>query len=140
MINGDILNKLKIVAQQSNHRQFKIAASIIYKNSIISIAHNVMKTHTFQKKYGKNQDAIYFHAETHAIYKALQQGFDQFHKSTLAIVRVKWDSTDRNSIIYGLANPCDGCIRCIYDFKIKKVIYTLDEIVGCKSHFGIIEL
>ena len=126
-------------ANKSNHRQHKMAAGIIYKNRLISIAHNSMKSHSFQKKYGRNVDAIYFHAEVHAIYKAIQSGFNNFHKSELIVVRSKWDSSNKNIRKLGLAKPCEGCLSCIKDFNIRKVIYSLDQIELFDLHFGVLE-
>ena len=142
-INLDIVNILEYEATQSNHPNAKISAAVVYRSKIISIGHNMMKSSPFQKKYGKNKDAIYFHAEINAIHKAIQLGYDKFHKSTLYVVRVKWDGSYKNKLIHGLAKPCGdkncGCTNAILRYDFKNVIYTLDEIEGFDKHFGIIQ-
>ncbi len=100
-----------------------------------------MKTHPYQRRYGKNEECIYWHAETAAIYTADKKlGFDKFKNSILYIARVKYDSTEKVSFVSGLAAPCDGCFRCIKDYGIKTVIYTLDQIDNCNENIGVMML
>ena len=105
--------------------QARIAASVVYQNNIISIGFNQDKTHPFQKRYGKNDDAIYLHAETHAIKNAINKiDLEKFSNSILYICRVK---IYKKKFVFGLAKPCDGCMKAISTFNIKKVYYTLDN-------------
>lgn len=105
----------------------KLAAAIIYKNKIISIGVNSMKSSPLQAKYATNKDlSIYLHAEISAIKNALRQiDVEDFKKVSLYVCRVKYDILS-NSIVYGLAKPCSGCMRAIFEFDIKKVYYTLE--------------
>lgn len=101
----------------------RLAAAVLYKGKIISIGFNQMKTHPFAVEYAKNDEAIYLHAETDAIYKAKKKLTEQeLRKATLIIVRAKNDINSNKH--FGLAKPCPGCARCIEDHKIKTVIYT----------------
>jgi deoxycytidylate deaminase len=133
------VKELEELAFNSNHPSARIAAAIVYKNKIISKGYNEMKSSPFQKRYSSNEEAIYLHAETSAIQRSIKLGFDKFQKSILYVVRVKWDSPQKNHIIYGNCCPCDGCMKGIKRFNIGKVIYTLDQIVDSENHFGFIE-
>lgn len=112
-----------------NDYNYKIAAAIVYKNRIIKISHNEIKSHTFQKQYSKNEHAIYFHAETSVIHKALKVlGAEKMKKATLVIARVSQVRSKKQQKLMGHniadSKPCVGCESCITDFGIKKVIYT----------------
>ena len=67
-------------------------------------------------------------------------GFNDFDKSFLYVVRTKWDSSDKNVIINGLSKPCGGCMDCIDEYKIKYVVYTLDQVKNSKETFGVLVL
>jgi tRNA(Arg) A34 adenosine deaminase TadA len=105
----------------------KLAAAIVYKNKIVSVGVNSMKSSPLQAKYATNKDlSIYLHAEISAIKNALRQiDVEDFKKVSLYVCRVKYDILT-NSIVYGLAKPCSGCMRAIFEFDIKKVYYTLE--------------
>ena len=67
-----ILSELALIAKELRPIQSaRIAAAIVQKNNIVSIGVNSRKSHPFQKKYGKNDDSIFLHAETDAIKNAL---------------------------------------------------------------------
>lgn len=108
-------------------RQARIAACLVHQNSIISFGVNQMKSHPFQSKFSKNMDSIYLHAETDTIKNALKYvDLKTIEQSTLYICRVKYASSDKKKMIYGLAKPCLGCMKCLTNFSIKNVIYTED--------------
>ncbi len=112
-----------------NDYNYKIAAAIVYKNRIIKLSNNEIKSHTFQKNYSKNEHAIYFHAETSVIHKARKiLGDEKLKKSTLIVARVSQIRSKSQQKLIGHniaeAKPCSGCATCISDFGIKKVIYT----------------
>lgn len=104
----------------------KISAAIVRRNEIISIANNSMKTHPFQKKFGKNKDSIHLHAEIYAILKALKKiEIEDLAKCDLYIARSKKNNEDSSKgFEIGLAKPCAGCMRAISTFGIKNVYYT----------------
>lgn len=106
----------------------RIAAALVYKREIISIGLCQMKSHTFQKIYRKNDCAIYLHSEVDAIKNAIKSrvDLDTISRSTLYIARQKMTSSNGNWT-QGLAKPCLGCEKCIKDYALKQVIYTLDN-------------
>jgi len=136
-----ILNNLKTLAHSGTHPKVWIASSLVHRNKSISYGVNQMKTHPYQRRYAKNEESIYWHAETSAIHTADKKlNFDKFESSILYIARVKYNSTEKTNFVSGLAAPCEGCLRCITDYGIKTVIYTLDYIEGCNENFGVIIL
>lgn len=140
-INFKIIEELKTLALSGTHPKVWIASALVHRNKIISYGVNQMKSHPYQSKYSRNEDAIYWHSETLAIYNADKKiGFDKFANSVLYIARVKYESTKKDNFISGICLPCDGCMRCIKDYGIKTVIYTTDPIEGSKEHIGILKL
>ena len=106
----------------------RIAAAIVYKNDVIAIGTNKLKTHPFQAKFGKNESSIHLHAETDVIKNALKfASEEEVAKSILYICRVKFVDSSKKKVIFGLAKPCEGCARAISTFNISKVFYTLDN-------------
>jgi deoxycytidylate deaminase len=100
----------------------KITAGIVYKNSFVSFGFNQLKSHPFQLKYSRNSESIFLHAETSAICNGLKIiSADDFRKSTLYICRVK-NKGDHSC--WGLSKPCEGCMRAIVTFGMKKVVYS----------------
>lgn len=139
-----IKNCAPVLRQKSRHTKFinslskialtvksiqsaRIAAGIVYKNELIATGYNVKKSHPFHAKFSKNEESIYFHAETLAINNALKiLNEKELENAHLYICRVKYTSSNKNSFEFGLCKPCSGCIKAIDKFKFKKVIYTLD--------------
>lgn len=117
----DLLEKIAIdVCPVANSRH---SAALVYKNQIISIGVNRSKTHPFQKRFQKNKDAIYLHAEVDAIKNALRNiDLDILSKCTLYCCRVKHD--DNNKLVWGISKPCKGCMEAISTFNISKVYFT----------------
>lgn len=128
----------KLVEESSIDNDFIIASALLYKKDIIASGTNLMKSSPFQKKWSKNEFAIFFHAETRVIHSALSNGFDKFSKSTLYVYRLKWDSWEKRLKIFANATPCSGCIKCIKHFGIRNVRYTLDG-DECNNHFGLMK-
>ena len=140
-INLQIIEQLKTLSLSSTYTKHPIAAAIVYRNKIISFGINQSKTHPYQMRYGRNKESIYWHAETNALYIADKKlGFDKFHNASLYIARMKWNGTDKKTLVHGLSLPCDGCMRCIKEYGIKSIIYTLDQVEGEKENFGIMLL
>lgn len=103
----------------------RISSCIVYKNEIVSFGINQRKTHPFQSKYSKNEQAICLHAETDAIKNSLRVlSLKELSKSTLYISRMKYDSENLNNMVPGLAKPCIGCMKAIATFNIRNVVYT----------------
>lgn len=124
------LDDLAIIAEDAQGAaRAHLAASIVLNNKIISIGVNSYKSHPFQKRYGKNSEAIYIHSEISAINRALKRiSVNDLANSTLYVARVKKKSKhSKHFDSWGLAKPCEGCMRAIAAFNIKKVYYTTDE-------------
>ncbi len=123
------LNLLAVVAEGVSRKTAsagaRVAASIVYKNKIISIGTNSLKSHPFQKKYASVEHAIYLHAETDAIRLALRHLTEsELAKATLYVCRVKHQNGGNSPVIWGLSKPCIGCQRAIATFNISKVVYS----------------
>ena len=118
-------------ADLNNDFKFKIVAAVYLRNKPIAYGYCHLKSHTFQARYGRNDESIFWHAETYAIHNSLKR-IDKsvLTKCTLYIARSK----DRGE--FGMAKPCCGCLKCIEDYNLKSVIYTLDD--PTNSKYGII--
>lgn len=127
-VNIGILYTLTKVAAANPNPQEKLAAAIVYRNRIISVGMNSMKSHPLQAKYAKNKEAIYLHAEIAAIKNSLRElNVDDLSKCDIYISRVKKEKPFSNKYVWGLAAPCSGCRRAIAEFGLRKVVYTTNE-------------
>ena len=112
-------------------RGARIAATIVKKDKIVSFGYNHKKSHPFQAKYCKNKDAIFFHAEIHAIKNALKSiDVDELSKCEIYVVRAKRNMNNKVWIT-GLSKPCIGCERCIKVFDFKNVYYSEEGVNEC---------
>lgn len=108
----------------------RIAAAVIHKNQIVGVGINQRKSHPLQKKYAKNEDAIFLHAEINAIRNAVHVlTLDDFKKSDIIIVRRKFQKIKNgyDYPVFGLAKPCIGCMEAIKDFGIRNIYHSCDE-------------
>ena len=106
----------------------KLAASLVIRNEIISIGYNSYKTHPLQKRFSKNIEAIFKHAEVDCIINALRHvDPSDLERSTLYVHRVKKLTKDHDYWSDGYSEPCCGCKQAINHFKIKKVVYSTEE-------------
>ncbi len=104
----------------------RVAACIVYRGRIVSVGVNSKRTDPFQKRFAKNEHAIYLHAEIAAIKVALRHlSLDELKKSTLYVCRVRFENEDPTPE-WALSKPCEGCRRAIMEFQIERVVYTLD--------------
>jgi len=111
------------MAMNSDHHRSKHAAVLVYKNEVISLACNKIKSHPFQKRYSKANEAIFLHAEVSAIHNALKKvSLKDLSKATMYVCRVRINNDNKNYFSY--SKPCDGCMRAIAEFDIKTVFYT----------------
>ena len=111
------------------NNRMKLAASLVIKRDVISVGVNVMRSHPVQKKYGKNDNAIFLHAEINAIVNSLNHvDKDDLRKASLYVYRVKKDMHDpkREYWVDGMSCPCEGCMSAIAAFKIKRVIHSTE--------------
>ena len=109
--------------------RFKLAAGIVFRRHLIATGVNSYNTHPWMNEWGTNSDSIFLHAEIDAIKNSLKLiNQSQLERCSMYIVRVKrLSATDRYRWTYGLAKPCDGCMRAITNFNLKQVLWTDDE-------------
>lgn len=114
-----ILNRLQDISLATPKvSNFRLAAAIIYKNRLVSYGVNSYKSSPFQKKYGKNEHAIFLHAEIAAINNALRHiNVSQLSKSKMIICRINKEGL-------AMSKPCVGCQRALAEFGIRTVFYT----------------
>ena len=124
-----ILEELRLMAEDVEPvKHAKLAAALAIRGRIVSFGINKWITHPFQQRYGKNEFSPYWHAETNAVFNALKRiDVNDLHKTSLYVVRVKRPSERSKDWVLGLARPCRGCRKCIYEFGIKTVFYSTDE-------------
>lgn len=121
------IDMLRLIALDSEpFSNARVAAMIVYKNRVISIGTNSSKSHPFAERFKKKHGAIYLHAETAAILKAIRiLGEENLKRATIIVARVK-GMTNQTGMLFGIAKPCGGCSKCIEEYGIRKVIYTED--------------
>ena len=108
-----------------NSKNARLASALVYKGDIVSTGFNEKRTHPFQQKFSSTIHNIYLHAETNAIRLGVRFLSDrELEKSILYICRLSYEDTNKKKMFWNLAHPCNGCIRCISSFGIRKVVYT----------------
>lgn len=116
------------ISNQYTLNRAKLAACLVIRNEIISVGFNSYKTHPLQKKFAKNIEAIFKHAEVDCIINALRHvEQEELAKATLYVYRVKKLTKDNNFWSDGYAEPCIGCKSAIEYFKIKKAVFSTEE-------------
>ena len=116
------------IQNKNSQQKVKLAASLVFQNEIISVGYNSLKTHPMQKRFSKNIEAIFKHAEVDCIVNALRYVDPaDLERTTLYVYRVKKLTKDHEYWSDGYSEPCSGCKQAINHFKIKKVVYSTDE-------------
>lgn len=106
----------------------RIAAALVIGDEILSFGVNHLRSHPFQAKYGKNEHSIFWHAETNAVFNALKRVPEtSLQKADLYVVRVKRPFSKSKGFILGMAAPCDGCKKCLADYRIRRIIHSTDQ-------------
>jgi deoxycytidylate deaminase len=109
-------------------RSARLIAAVAHRGNILSFGSNSMRSHPFQQRFGRNSDAMFWHAETNAIYNFLRHhNSDDLSKTSLYVMRIKRPSESSKNWVLGMSRPCKGCQKCIMDFGIPRVIYTTDN-------------
>lgn len=123
-----ILSQLKTMAEDTEPvANARLAACVVVKGSPVSFGRNSLKSHGFQMRYGKNVDSKFWHAETNAIYNALKRvHVEDLQRATLYVVRVKRPESLSRDWILANSKPCSGCMKCITDFGIGRILYSID--------------
>jgi deoxycytidylate deaminase len=124
-VNTEIFNETFKLAQSVEPvRGARIAAAVVRKGKVVSFGYNHKKSHPFQAKFCKNNHAVFFHAEVHAIKNALNSvDADDLSKCDLYIVRAKRNKENKKWLT-GLSKPCSGCQKCIDLFDLNSVYYS----------------
>lgn len=108
-------------------RSYRVSASLVYKRRIVSFGINRYKTSPIQNRFKKNENAIYLHAEVACVKNALRHlDVEDFKKCDMFVVRVK-RLVYEGDFVYAMAEPCEGCSRCIAEFGIRNVYYTVED-------------
>lgn len=124
-IMGILRTMAEDVAPVANAR---LAAAVAIRGNIISFGNNSLRSHPFQHRFGKNNDSLFWHAETNAIYNFLKRRQpEDLAKSSLYVLRVKRPFETSKDWVMGMARPCKGCQKCIMDFQIPRVVYSTNE-------------
>jgi deoxycytidylate deaminase len=107
---------------RSKHKQ-PMAAAIVVGNRIISFGINQnIKGHPKQQPRPGWIRQASIHAELDALIRA---DYNLISGSAVYVVRRKIIDGS-----YGLARPCNGCLKLLIDYGIKKIIYTIDTGFG----------
>ncbi len=105
----------------------KLLSAIYYKNSIISVAQNELKSHPLQSKHSSKDCLETLHAEVNAIRKALKIiQVDTLRHVNLYVARIRdGDGPIRfDQPEWGLCKPCTTCQNVLDAFDIGNVFYT----------------
>lgn len=105
----------------------RVAAAVVRRQSILGLGYNRMKSHPFQRRFGRNGDAIYWHAETDAIHNAYKFAPTDIKGANLYVLRIKRPWNQSKLWALGNACPCAGCQQAIDLFGIRRVSYTTEE-------------
>lgn len=132
-MNSEIINQLFVTARDhDSHGKAKIAAAIYDRKKLVSFGFNdYLKSHSFQWRFRKDDFKCFWHAETRAIFNSLQIRND-LTGTTLYISRARKIG---KKFEFGSAKPCIGCIKCIKEYGIGEVIFSLD-----KEGYGILNM
>lgn len=109
-------------------KKARLAAAVAHRGRVLAFGFNdYVKSHPFQARYGVREDSIYPHAEIAAINNFIRKRMDvDLGDCDLYVCRLK-RAKDRKSHVHGMAKPCSGCMRCISQFNLRRVIYSLDD-------------
>lgn len=122
----------RIAEQVAPIKSARIVAAVVLRKKILAFGANQLRTHPFQAQFGKNPDAVYWHAETNAIYHALQSNhLAQLRYADLYVYRAKYADSRKLGFVAGNAKPCSGCLKCIADFGLKRVFYSTGTGYAC---------
>lgn len=125
------LSLLMSLAEDVDGHRSRHASAILYRNRLIALGTNRLKSHPFQTRYQTRPNAIYLHAEVAAIRRAIQHLTPkELTRSTLISVRVKYDHQLRPR--WGMSKPCEGCQRAIAEFGIRNVFFTTETQTLCQ--------
>lgn len=110
-MSPNIIKKLKLLRQKSNHHSQKMAAIIIKRGRILGVGFNTLKTHPASPHFFKSS-----HAEFNCINKVKNKGL--LKGATIIIYR---EDASGDMV---LAKPCKSCQKLLNRFGISKIVYS----------------
>jgi deoxycytidylate deaminase len=124
-----ILRTLEIMAHDvAPVKTARLAAALAIRGQVLSLGNNQLKSHPFHLRFGKNRDSLYWHAETHCIHNFIRKHDPNLlQKTTLYVVRLKRPYEGSRDFVKGMARPCKGCMRCIQDFGVPRIVYSNND-------------
>jgi deoxycytidylate deaminase len=124
-----ILHALQLMAEDVEPvAHARLAACVAVRGKIVSWGQNSLRTHPFQREWGKNEFATSWHAETNAIHNSLKRmSAEDLARGTLYVVRVKHPCDMSRDWVLGMSRPCNGCWRCMMQFGIARVCYSTEQ-------------
>jgi len=107
------------IGQSEQVRSSRHAACLVYKKQVLAYGFNSLKTHPIMLTYGRNDKAIYLHAEVHVLVRTINQhGVALLPKCDMYVLRLNKMGERSNSA------PCTGCRRALDAFRIRNTFYT----------------
>lgn len=100
----------EVAARRSTCRRLNVGAVLVYKNNVVSVGYNGPPSgepHCTGDNCGVPSCTRALHAEHNAIVRAADDGFENFHLST----------------IYVTNSPCEGCFNVIRAYRIPRVVF-----------------
>jgi len=97
----------------------RCVAAVVKNRKIIAIGKNSLNSTRLARRFKKNEDAVYEHAEISAIKKGIRTGK---HFDTIFVVRAIYRDGDW---LTANAKPCPGCLGAIRHFNIRNVFYSM---------------
>jgi tRNA(Arg) A34 adenosine deaminase TadA len=124
-----ILRNLQVMAQDvAPVKTARMAAAVAIRGQVMALGNNQLKSHPWHNRFRKNDDALFWHAETHCIHNFLRKhDLHLLPRATLYVVRLKHVNSLTKQLELGMARPCKGCMGCIEDFGIPRIVYSNRE-------------
>lgn len=115
-------SKIKFLVELAKSSDFvgksKHASCVVYKNRIIGYGTNQLKSHPIMLDFFP-EEKIFLHAEISSIIHSINNcGIEILKKSDLYVIRLGRKDKILNS------DPCEGCMRAIKFYDLKKVIHS----------------
>lgn len=127
MKHDQIFDTLRLIARDvAPVAQARIAAAVVFKKEIIALGVCKKQTHPLQKRFAKNPQSLFLHAEVDALRNVLRKHSPKIlTECSLYVARVKFGPC--GEFVDGLSKPCRGCQKAIAYFKIPNVYWSENE-------------
>lgn len=124
-----ILHNLQVMAQDVPPvKTARMAAAVAIRGQVMALGNNQLKSHPFHKRFRRKEEAVFWHAETHCIHNFIRKHHAELlQKATLYVVRLRCHDSMNRKLKLDMARPCSGCMGCIEDFGIPRVVYSNRE-------------